>query len=89
MHDGMDTNKTIIHYLQVTTKATTGLFQLHISLVGIVTHGHGDGAYAHNAIVLWPKDSNFTILSLARCFCALEKPQMQNCKKFLSQTAIE
>lgn len=78
IHDGMDTNKTAIPRLRVITKATAGLFQLPVSLTGMVTHGHGDGAYAHYATDLWPKDSNFTISSLARCLRALEKPPVRN-----------
>ena len=39
----------------------------------MVTHGHGDGAYAHNITNLWPKDLNFVILSLVGCLHALGK----------------
>ena len=58
------------------------------SLTGMVTDGHGEDAYAHYAIDLWPKDSNFTILSLARCPCALKKPPMRNSKKLFNEPPL-
>jgi len=70
----MDTSKTALPRMPVTTKATQGLGQIPMSVIGMVAHGHGDGAYAHYAPSCWPGDSNFTISSLARLFRRLEGP---------------
>jgi hypothetical protein len=59
--------------MQATTKLTTTLGQLSINITGMVTHGHGDGAYAHYSTDLWPVDSNYTISSLARLLRRLEE----------------
>ena len=72
IHDKMDTSKTALPRMRVTTKATQGLGQFPMSVTGMVAHGHGDGAYAHYAPSCWPGDSNFTISSLARLFRRLE-----------------
>jgi hypothetical protein len=64
----MDTAKTALPRMQVTTKATQGLGQLPMSVTGMVAHGHGNGAYAHYALACWPGDSNATISSLAKLF---------------------
>ena len=52
IRDGMDTNKTTIPRLRVTTKTIVGLFQLIISLTSMVIHGHANGAYSHYATTL-------------------------------------
>jgi hypothetical protein len=49
IHDKMDTAKTALPRMRVTTKATQGLGQLPMNVTGMVAHGHGDGAYAHYA----------------------------------------
>jgi hypothetical protein len=49
IHDKMDTAKTALPRMRVTTKATQGLGQLSMSITGMVAHSHGDGAYAHYA----------------------------------------
>ena len=46
----------------------------------MVTHGHGDGAYAHYFNELWPNDSNFTVSSLARFLRTLERPPSRDSK---------
>ena len=71
IHDKMDTAKTTLLQMRVTTKATQGLGQLPMNVIGMVSHGHGDGAYAHYYPHCWQGDSNATI-SLARLFCQLE-----------------
>ena len=45
-----------------------------MNITGMVSHGHGDGAYAHYSPYCWPGDSNATISSLARLFRRLEGP---------------
>ena len=64
IHDKMDHTKTAIPRMQRTTKATSGLGQIPISVTGMLTHGHDDGAYAHYSTAFWPGDSNFTISSI-------------------------
>jgi hypothetical protein len=49
IHNKMDHTKTAISRMQRHTKATAGLGQIPISLTGMLTHGHGDGTYAHYA----------------------------------------
>jgi hypothetical protein len=73
IHDKMDHTKTAIPRMQRITKATSGLGQIPISLTGMLTHGHGDGAYVHYSMALWPANSNFTISSLCRVLRALER----------------
>jgi hypothetical protein len=73
IHNKMDSNKTAIPRMRVTTKLTVALGQLPINVTGMVTHGHGDGAYAHYSTDLWPTDSNYTISSLARLLRRLEE----------------
>ena len=46
----------------------------------MVTHGHGDGAYAHYSNELWPNDSNFTVSSLARLLRTLKRPPSRDSK---------
>jgi hypothetical protein len=45
-----------------------GLGQLPITLMGMITHGHGDERYAQYSNELWPNDPNFTVGYLLRCF---------------------
>lgn len=53
-----------ISCLQMTTKSFARLFQLHVNLIGMVNHGHGDGTYTRYAIDMWPKGSLPTRLKL-------------------------
>jgi hypothetical protein len=78
IHDKMDHTKTTIPRMQRHTKATAGLGQILISLTGMLTHGHGDGAYTHYATAFWPGDSNFTISSIFRVVQALERPLVRS-----------
>ena len=68
----MDTSKTALPRIRVTTKATQGMGQFPISITGMVAHGHANGAYAHYAPSCWPRDLNFTISLLARLIRQLE-----------------
>ena len=77
IHDKMDTSKTALLRMHVTTKATQGLSQFPLSMIGMVAHGYGDGAYMHYTPSCWPGDSNFTIPSLARLFRQLEGAPIQ------------
>ena len=74
IHDKMDTAKTALPQMHVTTKATQGLGQLPMNVTDMVSYGHGDGAYAHYSPHCWPGDSNATISSLARLFIASKAP---------------
>jgi hypothetical protein len=77
----MDHTKTAIPRMQRITKATSGLGQIPISLTGMLTHGHGDGAYAHYSMALWPVDSNFTISFLCRVLRTLERVPVKQSKE--------
>ena len=77
IHDKMDTAKTALPRMRVTTNATQGLGQLSMNVTGMVSHGHGDGTYAHYSPHCWPGDSNATISSLARLFRRLEGPSVR------------
>jgi hypothetical protein len=77
----MDYTKTAIPWMQRITKATSRLGQIPISLTGMLTHGHGDGAYAHYSTALWPMDSNFTISCLCRALRALERAPVKQSKE--------
>jgi hypothetical protein len=67
IHDEMDDNKTTrqqIFCSQMTTKSFIRLFYLHVNLIGMVNHGHGDGTYTPYTIDMWPKGSLATRLKL-------------------------
>ena len=81
IHDKMDHTKSAIPRMQRSTKATSGLGQIPISVTGMLTHGHSDGAYAHYSTVFWPGDSNFTISSICRVLRALERPPVKDSKE--------
>jgi hypothetical protein len=55
IHDKIDHTKTAIPRMQRITKATLGLGQIPILLTGMLTHGHGNGAYVHNSTAPWPR----------------------------------
>ena len=59
------------------TKFTSLLGQHPMNVIGMVTHGHGDGAYAHYSTDLWPGDSNYTISSIAKLLRRLEEPPIR------------
>ena len=61
----------------VTIKATQGLTQLPMNVIGMVSHGHRDGILAHYSPHCWLGDSNVTISSLTRLFCRLEGPSIR------------
>ena len=43
-----------------------------MNVTGMLSHGHGNGTYAHYSPHCWPGDSNATISSLARLFCCVK-----------------
>ena len=77
----MDHTKSTILQMQQSTKATFGLGQILISVTGMLTHGHDDGAYAHYSTAFKPEDSNFTISSICRVLRALEQPLVKDLKE--------
>jgi hypothetical protein len=88
IHDGMDNRKTALPRLRVITKGSSGLGQLPMILTGMLTHGHGDGAYVDFSIDFWPRDSNFTISSLASCIRCLERPAVRNSKALFEERPL-
>ena len=81
IHDKMDHTKSAIPRMQRSTKATSGLGQIPISVTGMLMHGHGDGAYAHYSIAFWLEDSNFIISSICQVLRALERPPVKDSKE--------
>ena len=81
IHDKMDHTKSAIPQMQWSTKATSGLGQIPISVTGMLTHGHGDGTCAHYSTTFLPKDSNFTISSNYQVLRALERPLVKDSKE--------
>ena len=77
IHDKMDIAKTALPQMHVTTKATQSLGQLPMNVIGMISHGYEDGAYAHYSPHCWPRDSNATISSLARLFRRLKGPSVR------------
>ena len=47
----------------------------------MLTHGHGNGAYAHYSTTFWHGDSNFTISSICQVLRALEQPPIKDLKE--------
>jgi hypothetical protein len=85
IHDKMDHPKIAFPKFQVTNKMIYGLGQLPITLIGMITHGHGDEKYALDFNELWPNDPNFTIGSLLCLFQTLEKALVSKSKILLEQ----
>ena len=81
IHNKIDHTKSAISRMQRSTKATSGLGQIPISVIGMLTHGHGDRAYAHYSTAFWPRDSNFTISSIYHVLRALERPSVKDSKE--------
>ena len=81
IHDKMDHTKSAILQMQRSIKPTLGLGHIPISVTGMLTHGHGNGAYAHYSTAFWPGDSNFTISSICRILRALERPPVKDSKE--------
>lgn len=49
-------------------------WQLQVALIGMITHGHGEGHYGHFTLNgFWPADPNLTIGSIAFCLQNLER----------------
>ena len=68
----MDQKKTCLPPMNPIPKSLNQVVPLPISLIGMLTHGHGNNAYGHFALVFFPNDPNFTISSLSKCFQNLE-----------------
>ena len=84
IHNKMDHIKTAIPRMQQITKATSGLGRIPISVTVMLTHGHGDGTYAHYSTAFWPRDSNFIISTIYRILRALEKPLVKDSKELFT-----
>ena len=74
MHDKMDHAKTASLVFSHKSKELDGLVKLPMSVIGMIAHGHGDVRYAHYSLDIFPHDSNYTIGSMAKLLCDLEKP---------------
>ena len=68
IHDKMEHKKMTIPKLRVNSKDYANAYQLQVSLIGMITHGHGHRMFGHFSLNgLWPFDPNATIGSLALC----------------------
>jgi hypothetical protein len=85
IHDKMDHAKIALPKFQVTNKMIYGLRQLPITLIGMITHGHGDERHVLDFNELWLSDPNFTVMSLLRLFQTLEKAPVSKSKILLEQ----
>ena len=74
MHDKMDHAKTTSLVFSYKNKELDGLAKLPVSVIGMISHGHGDIWYAHYGLDIFPHDSNYTIGSMAKLLRDLEKP---------------
>ncbi len=72
IHDKMDHTKIILPKLQVCNKMISRLGQLHVTLMDMITHGHGNEKYVEYLNELWPNNPNFTIGSLLWLLQTLE-----------------
>ena len=81
IHNKMDHTKSAIPLMQRTTKAISRLGQIPISVIGMLKHGQGDGAYAHYSTAFWLGDSNFTISSICQVLRALERSSVKDSKE--------
>ena len=70
--------------MQWSKKATFELGQIPISVTGMLTHGHGDGANTHYSTTFWPRESNFTIFSIRWVLRALEQPPVKDSKEMFA-----
>ena len=74
IHDKMDQKKTAIPRLQTLPKEIDSAWQLQVVLIGMTTHGHGEGHYGHFTLNgLWPSDPNLTIGSITFFLHNLER----------------
>lgn len=73
IHDKMAKSKTAIPQIKPVPKSLNGVERLPVSLTRMLTHGHGQIAYGHFALSLWPSDPNFTISSLSKRLRNLER----------------
>jgi hypothetical protein len=68
----MDTTKTAILHICVTTINIARLGQLPVNVIAMVTHGHGDGVYAHYLTNCWFGELYNTITSIAKLLFFLQ-----------------
>jgi hypothetical protein len=66
MHDKMDHAKIVFPAFSHKTKQLDGLMKLHVSIIGMLAHGHGNVRYAHYSLDIFVHDSNYTIGSFAK-----------------------
>ena len=81
IHNKMDHTKSLIPQMQRSTKATSRLGLIPISVTGMLTHEHGNRSYAYYPTAFWPTDSNFTISSICWVLRALERPPVKDSKE--------
>jgi hypothetical protein len=68
----MDHIKIALPRLQMFNKMISRLGQLPITIVSIISHGHGDKKDVQYSNELWPNNPNFTVGYLLQFFYTLE-----------------
>ena len=58
--------------------------KLPISVIGMITHGHGNVCYAHYGLDIFPSDSNHTVGSIAKFLRDLELPPKHSSRELFS-----
>jgi hypothetical protein len=77
MHDKMDHAKTASLVFSHKTKQLDGLMKLHVSITGMLAHGHGDVRYAHYGLDIFAHNANYTIGSFCKAFARFgEAPEV-------------
>jgi hypothetical protein len=69
-------------------KGSSGLGKLPMTLTGMLTHGHRDGAYADFSTNFSLRDLNFIISSLVHCIQHLERPVVRNSKALFEERPL-
>ena len=72
IHDKMDHAKTASPVFSHKSKELDGLVKLHVSVTGMIAHGHADVRYAHYDLDVFAHDSNYTIGSMTKLLRDLE-----------------
>jgi hypothetical protein len=74
MHDKMDHTKIASPIFSHKKKQLDGLMKLHVSVTGMLAHGHGDVRYAHYGLDIFAHDANYIVGSFAKLLRDLERP---------------
>ena len=88
MHDKMDHAKTASPVFSHKNKDLDGLTKLPVSVTGMIAHRYGDVRYAHYRLDVFPRDSNYTVGSMAKLLRDLEDPPKSSSRELFGSTAL-